>query len=178
MKKIFLLVMVMLAVLLAGCGSNLKSDKPLTLEQYNKESLSNDDVTVGMRFNDTVFLAGTYEAKMKDGKKERLAAVINRDIMARTRKPEMMLLQNSSRSHVYKNGGIYHIFYTDRYTSLASSGQKTLQEHNILILDKDKKIAKMFINVKDDGSYDKSAEGVIMDFKEDDVFNTLKLQHP
>lgn len=178
MKKIFLLVMVMLTVLLAGCGSNLKGDKPLTLEQYNKESISSANVTAGLRFNDTVFLAGTYEATMKDGKKERLAAVVNRDLMARTRKPETILLQNSSRSHVYKNGDIYHIVYTDRYTSLAAGGQKTLQEHNLLILDKERKTAKMFINVKDDGSYDKSAEGVIMDFKEDDIFNTLKLQHP
>lgn len=179
MKKILLMLMVVVAVALAGCGSNLTSDKPLTQEAYNKESMTSDNITLDMLFNGKPLLAGTYEAKANDGKKIRLAAIVPGDIMMRTRKPEMTILQHSSKSYVYKNGGIYHIFYTDGYMGFMQGMKlKTVQEHHVLIVDRDRKKVALFVNVKDDGSYEDSVTGKLVNFSNDDIFKTLKLQHP
>lgn len=116
MKKILLLFMVVLAVCLAGCGSSkLTGDKPLSQAEYNKESVTSDDITADLRFNGQVIIAGTYEAKSRDGKKMRLAAVIPGNLLLRTRTPQITIVDNSSKSYVYRNGGVYHIFYNDTY---------------------------------------------------------------
>ena len=36
----------------------------------------------------------------------------------------------------------------------------------------------MFLNVKDDGSFDESAQGTLRELKEKDIFKTLKLEYP
>lgn len=178
MKKILALVVIMFAVFLAGCGSNLKSDKPLSAEGYNKESMVSDDISVGMRFNGTDILAGTYEGKDKNGKNIRLASMVTMPEMTRTRTPATTLVKNSSVAHVYKNGDIYHVVFSEKYMALHAGETKTLQQHDIMIVDKGKKTAALFINVRDDGSYDKTASGELKDFRDKDLFTTLKLENP
>ena len=179
MKKVFLMVMLVLAVCLAGCGSNLKGDKPLSLEGYNKESITNNNVTMALRFNGKRMLAGTYEAKMKDGKKGHVAVIIPEAKLLGTRTPDIALLDSSARCHMYKNGGVYQIVYTDTYDTLRVDGKgKKFDEHNILIVDKEQKTAAIFVNVRDDGSYQDSVRGELLELKSGDVFDNLKLEKP
>lgn len=178
MKKVLLLFIVMLSVILTGCGSKLTADKPLSQEGYSKESVYDDDITLGMRFRGEKIVAGTYEGKDRSGKKMRYAAIIPVDLMMRTRKPEMIIIQRSSKSAVYKNGDIYHVFYNDDYMIMGSGRSRTLEQRNLLILDKDKKTATVFVNVKSNGSFDGKVKGELVDFSSKDIFKTLKLQYP
>lgn len=180
MKKLLLLLVVMFAVFLSGCGgnSNLPSDKPLNAEGYNKASMVNDDLAIIMRFNGMDTLAGTYEGKDKQGKKLHLVAMVPFSELKMARAPENVLLQNSSVAQVYKGGDIYHVVFSDKYMAIQVGKMKTIQQHDIMIIDKKKKTAALFVNVRDDGSYDKTVSGELKEFSDKNLFATLKLPSP